>query len=144
MNRQTKIIIYLIVVIGAIALVSWLVWPRPLSPKNTAVQDQPTFLADEDYQRQVSSLLTSLETASQDSWNQQLATSLASLQDLKVSSKVKYDHLLLFTALDLWQADNLTTATKTSVKNKLQIFASHQPWSQATIDSLITKGNLAS
>ncbi len=142
MSAKNRLFIFLTVVIVIGALVAWTVWLRPhTSPQATSVT-QPQVLADQEYQQKVSDVLARLSTTPNDSWKQQLESALNDLQDLRVSSQVKYDHLLLFTALDIWKTDDFTEAKKSSVKKKLQTFASHQPWSQATIDSLITKGNL--
>lgn len=144
MSRQLRFSIFIAAVVVVIGLVSWTVWLRPQAPAAPVSQEQSQALADDQYQQQVSTLLSGLATASDDSWKHQLESTIVALQALKVSGQIKYDHLLLFTALDVWKSDDLTTAKKTNVKTKLQTFASHQPWSKTMIETLMTKGSLAS
>ncbi len=144
MSRQLRFIIFTLAIVVVIGLVSWTVWLRPKTPAVSTTQEQSQALADDQYQQQVSTLLASIAAASDDTRPEQLATAVSSLQALKVSGQIKYDHLLLFTALDVWKSDDLTSAKKTNVKTKLQTFASHQPWSKTMIETLVTNGSLAS
>jgi|GEM_PF-5414360 len=137
-------LIALVVAVLVVGGMMFWVDSRPVSQQNIPQPQPSTALSDQDYQQQVSALLSDLATAPEESRLQRLDSVLSSLQALKVSSQVKYDHLMLFTALDVWRTADLSADKKNSIKTKLQTFAGHQPWSKASIDSLIIKGGFTS
>ena len=94
-------------------------------------------LTTAEYQSQVADILGQVAAAPSDSLPAAVAAAVARLQSLVVSDEVKYDHLTLFTAFDLWARQQ--PASGAMIKAKFQKFVERQVWSAQSIQALAAK-----
>ncbi len=100
-----------------------------------------TILDGNSYPQTVSLILNDLISGFNVGDTEALVKSKNKLQELRVSADVKEDHLILFSALDIWITFQDQVDMIQMVSDRLETFAEHQEWSKPQVQALL--GQLA-
>ncbi|MFH0874158.1 MAG: hypothetical protein V1846_04965 [Candidatus Komeilibacteria bacterium] len=137
MFHRFRIILFIAVLVVIGAAITWYLRWHAIPPAGQGSTQVSQKLSVEQYRQQVAEVLSQVAAAPSDSLPAALNTAVTHLQSLIVNDQVKYDHLTLFTAFDLWAKQNPPQIAL--IKTKLQTFAKNQTWSAESIQSLLAK-----
>jgi len=138
MFQRIRVLAFIIALVAIGGAVTWyLRINRPSTSSTASVSSTRPILSAADYKQQVSAVLARVADAPTDSLPAAITSAQTELQALVVNDELKYDHLTLFVAFDLWahQAPNYSTLVRT----KLAAFAQHQTWSATAVQTLLSK-----
>src|SRR3989344_5035920 len=109
---------------------------QPATVQDNSVSQQASILSGSAYQGQATSLLNDFLTSSQPVTDR-LARLTDGLGGLTVASELKADHLLIFSAFDIWRRYGASGQYQTLIVGKLRTFGQAQTWSTADVNSII-------
>ena len=139
MFHRIRVLAFIIVLVAIGGAVAWYLQVNHTGTASQASGDQATrpILSAGDYQQRVTTVLSRVSAAPADSLPAAITAAQTELQTLVVNDDVKYDHLALFMAFDLWARK--TPNYNELVRSKLAAFAQHQTWSAASVQAVISK-----